>query len=68
MSEMLWLPKRLVTSLTRKLDIGPIMQDSCGASESLPTYPMVLEGVKWFHWALRGPLLQYHEGIPNANC
>lgn len=46
MSGMLWLPKRLVTSLTRKLDIGPNMQDSCGASESLPTYPMVLEGVK----------------------
>lgn len=53
--QMRRLPKPLVTSLTRKLDIGPIMQDSCGASESLPTYPMVLEAVKRFDWTLGGP-------------
>lgn len=61
----------MVNSLARKLNIGSIMQarqDSCGISESLPTDPMVDEGVEQCNWTLKTPLLLYHENIPNANC
>lgn len=68
MSRVPWLPKRLVNSLTRKLDIGSTMQDSCGVSESLPTHPMMDEASRQVQLDPREPLLQYHEGIPNANC
>lgn len=70
MSRMPLLPKRLVTSLTSKLDIGTGMHDTCGASGSLHTDPVVLEGVKRLRWIREPPppCCSVTKALSNANC